>query len=109
MSATDGIRRSLPSTLEPLRDLALDLRWTWSHAADDLWRTVDPEAWERLENPWSLLENVSDDRLAAFAGAPAAMAELARLTAARDAYLAGDTWFARLHGGPLRAVAYFSM
>ena len=109
MSDTDGIRRTLPSPLQPLRELALDLRWTWSHTADDLWRTLDPEAWERLENPWSLLENVSDERLNAFARAPAAMSELARLTAARDGYLADETWFARTHGGSLRAIAYFSM
>ena len=109
MSATDGLARVLPGPLEPLRDLALDLRWTWSHAADSLWRTLDADAWERLENPWSLLQDVSDERLAAFAATPAAMAELARLTAAREAYLSGDSWFAREHGGALRTVAYFSM
>lgn len=109
MSPTDGIVRTLPAPLEPLRDLALDLRWTWSHAADALWRTLDPDAWERLENPWSLLQDVSDERLAAFRDTPTAMAELARLTTARAAYLADRTWFGRIHGGALRGVAYFSM
>lgn len=33
MSATDSIGRTLPRSLEALRDFALDLRWTWSHAA----------------------------------------------------------------------------
>jgi starch phosphorylase len=105
----DGIGRVLPPALEPLRDLALDLRWTWSHAADSLWRRLDPGAWEQLENPWSLLQDVSDERLAAFERTPAAMAELARLTEAREAYLAAGTWFGRKQGGSLRAVAYFSM
>jgi starch phosphorylase len=43
--------RLLPPELERLRDLAGDLRWTWSHTADSLWRTVDPAIWERSENP----------------------------------------------------------
>jgi glucan phosphorylase len=59
----DVLRRKLPRRLVPLRDLALDLRWTWSHGADFLWRRLDPEAWERLENPWALLQDVSNDRL----------------------------------------------
>ena len=109
MSVTDSISRTLPPPLEPLRDLALDLRWTWSHAADSLWRTLDPDAWEQLENPWSLLQNVSDERLASFGETPAAMAELSRLTAARAAYLANETWFGRAHRGAIRGVAYFSM
>ena len=34
----------LPEALAPLRDLALDLRWTWSHEADVLWEQIDAEA-----------------------------------------------------------------
>ena len=30
--------RRLPDGLETLTELALDLRWTWSHASDALWR-----------------------------------------------------------------------
>ena len=32
------LMRPLPEGLEPLTDLVLDLRWTWSHAGDALWR-----------------------------------------------------------------------
>lgn len=106
---TDGGGRVLPAALEPLRALALDLRWTWSHSADSLWRMLDPDAWERLENPWSLLQDVSSDRLATFANTPAAMAELVRLTTSRESYLAADTWLGRTHGNTLQPVAYFSM
>ena len=109
MSARESERGRLPQSLAPLRDLALDLRWTWSHSADDLWRTLDADAWERLQNPWLLLQNVSDERLAQFAAAPGAMGQLSRLTAARGAYLARQAWFARAHGDALHAVAYFSM
>jgi len=41
--------RTLPNRLEPLIDLALDLRWTWSHTGDALWRHIDPDMWERTQ------------------------------------------------------------
>jgi hypothetical protein len=41
----------LPPRLATLRDLALDLRWTWSHQADALWEPIDSELWNRTRNP----------------------------------------------------------
>ena len=35
--------RTLPEELEVLIELALDLRWTWSHAGDALWQTIAPD------------------------------------------------------------------
>ena len=37
--------RDLPAGVAELKDLALDLRWTWSHHADALWNRVDGESW----------------------------------------------------------------
>ena len=28
--------------LDALSELALDIRWSWNHAADDVWRQLDP-------------------------------------------------------------------
>ena len=36
-----GLRANLPTDLEPLAELAMDLRWTWSHAGDELWKSID--------------------------------------------------------------------
>jgi hypothetical protein len=36
----------LPSGLEGLADLALDLRWTVRLTTDRVWEQLDPEAWE---------------------------------------------------------------
>lgn len=105
----DHATRTLPPAVEPLVDLARDLRWTWSHAADGLWRMLDARAWERLENPWTLLQDVGNERLTAFAGNAEAIAELARLTAARQAYLADGGWFSRARKDAVRGIAYFSM
>ena len=27
---------------DELIELALDLRWSWDHSADDIWRALDP-------------------------------------------------------------------
>ena len=34
--------RKLPKQLHDLTELALNLRWTWNHALDELWKAIDP-------------------------------------------------------------------
>jgi starch phosphorylase len=48
---------------ESLEELALDLRWSWNHAADELWRQFDPVLWESIRNPWLILQTVALDQL----------------------------------------------
>ena len=38
--------------MDDLIDLALDLRWSWDHQADDIWRPLAPELWDLTRNPW---------------------------------------------------------
>jgi starch phosphorylase len=107
--ADDVLRRKLPRRLAPLRELAVDLRWTWSHGADFLWRRLDPEAWERLENPWALLQDVSNDRLRKAARDSEFVGALERLVGERRDRLAEPGWYARhARKGP-SGVAYFCM
>ena len=47
------------SPLSSLSDLALDLRWSWNHAADELWNQLDPELWSFTHNAWLVLQTVS--------------------------------------------------
>ncbi len=102
--------RKLPQPLEPLRDLALDLRWTWSHGADHVWRALDPESWERTQNTWVMFQEVPEARLKELAANTAFREEVSRVVAARARYLAGPTWFGQKHrGAELGCVAYFSM
>ncbi|GEM_PF-5790859 len=52
----------LPSDIdgiEQLLTLALDLRWSWNHFADQLWGQLDPELWSLTHNPWVVLQTVS--------------------------------------------------
>ena len=49
--------------VDALAELALDLRWSWNHCTDQLWRRLDPALWERTQNPWAVLQTVSRDQL----------------------------------------------
>ena len=48
---------------DSLAELALDMRWSWSHYGDKVWRQLDPELWELTQNPWVVLQTVSREKL----------------------------------------------
>lgn len=50
---------------DALAELALDMRWSFNHAADAIWRELDPVLWSLTHNPWFVLQTVSRERLAA--------------------------------------------
>ena len=50
--------RSRPADLQALRELVLDMRWSWNHETDALWVRVDPEMWEATGNPWLILQSI---------------------------------------------------
>jgi glycogen phosphorylase len=58
-----GNRPSKTSTLDALTELALDLRWSFNHAADKLWERLDPDLWDLTHNPWIVLQTVSEEKL----------------------------------------------
>lgn len=100
----------LPEALSSLRELALDLRWTWSHEADALWARIDADLWERSHNPWVLLQNAPAARLIALAGDPGFLAELDEVMAVRRAYRERSRWFDKARGETtVGGIAYFSL
>jgi len=48
---------------DSLAELALDMRWSWNHGADKIWRRLDAGLWELTQNPWVILQTVSRDQL----------------------------------------------
>jgi starch phosphorylase len=80
--------RELPQGIEPLTDLALDLRWTWNHTTDDIWRAVDPVTWEATHNPWVILQSAPRERLEILALDPSFRQQLAAILAERHRYSA---------------------
>jgi starch phosphorylase len=100
---------SMPEGLEGLIDLALDLRWSWNHAADKLWREIAPELWDRTGNPWLILQTVAAGRLQTLA-ADAGFRKMvdASIAEHREA-LESPVWFQEAYSKERFSIAYFSM
>jgi starch phosphorylase len=98
------------SLLASLTELALDLRWSWSHATDQVWRRLDPQLWGLTHNPWVVLQTVSRKTIHD-AAVDAGFRELVDEMLLQKHKLAGaSTWFEEAYPSPpLRQVAYFSM
>jgi starch phosphorylase len=93
-----------------LRRLALDLRWSWNHAADALWDALEPELWDLTHNPWVVLRTVSHQRLSQMLDDPQFRESLATLASGTEAHAQASTWFQQTHAqADLIPVAYFSM
>lgn len=108
---TGNGNRPLPEGFEELRDLALDLFWTWSHAGDAMWRYLDAETWRRTRNPWFILQHLPAERLAEVARNPEFQKLFDPLVTERREYLSQPSWFDGLPQGQEKPglVAYFSM
>ena len=48
---------------DSLAELALDMRSSWNHDTDQVWRQLDPVLWELTKNPWVVLQTVSREKL----------------------------------------------
>lgn len=48
---------------EALKELALNLSWTWNHKADEIWKRLDPNIWNLTRNPWVVLETISKEKI----------------------------------------------
>ena len=103
----------LPTEVEgfdSLAELALDMRWSWNHATDGVWRTLDPILWELAQNPWVVLQTVSRDQLERVLADPAFRKNVDNLLRAKHQAAEGPAWFQQKHPqAPLTCVAYFSM
>jgi len=103
----------LPTEVEgfdPLAELALDMRWSWNHAADEVWLQLDPALWELTHNPWVVLQTVSRDQLERVLADPAFRGKVDALVQSKERAAAAPTWFQQNHPRvPLTCVAYFSM
>jgi glycogen phosphorylase len=103
-------RRSDAPGYSALADLALDLRWSWNHAADELWERLDPELWDSTRNPWFILQTVSRERLREVTSDPGFRKLADELAEERRSVAESPGWFQQTYPGSLlKEVAYFSM
>jgi starch phosphorylase len=95
---------------DSLAELALDLRWSWNHAADEVWRQLDPAQWDLTHNPWGMLQTVSRDQIERVSADPVFRKRVDDLIQARRQEAEAPTWFQHNYSqAPLSCVAYFSM
>ncbi|MBD3629715.1 alpha-glucan family phosphorylase [Cyclobacterium sp.] len=93
-----------------LATLALDMRWSWNHAADKLWRQLDPELWDQTQNPWLVLQTVSRNRVEQLLKDPLFKEKLDALLKKREEATNSLAWFQEKYPqSGLTHLAYFSM
>ncbi|MFZ0468166.1 MAG: alpha-glucan family phosphorylase [Thiogranum sp.] len=95
---------------DSLAELALDMRWTWNHATDQVWRQLDPVLWALTQNPWAVLQTVSREKLQRVLVDPAFRENIDNLVQARRDAAEAPAWFQQSWlQSQLSCVAYFSM
>jgi starch phosphorylase len=103
----------LPREIEgfdSLAELALNLRWTWNHATDEVWWQLEPKLWELTHNPWLVLQTVSRDRIKRMLADPVFRKNLDGWVQVRRKVLESPAWFQQNHAqSSLTCAAYFSM
>jgi glycogen phosphorylase len=111
--ASHPIYSLLPMEVEgfdSLAELALDLRWSWNHAADEVWQQLDPALWELTHNPWGVLQTISRDEIERAYANPVFRKRVDELLQAGRQEVEKLAWFQQNHAqAPLTGVAYFSM
>jgi len=103
----------LPTEIEgfdSLAELALDMRWSWNHATDEVWRQLNSELWEITHNPWVVLQTVSRDQIERVLADSVFRKNVDGLVDRSREAAKAPAWFQKNHpDAPLTCAAYFSM
>jgi starch phosphorylase len=101
---------ALPEGLEPLRQLAYNLWWSWNPPAMDLFRRLDVDLWQRVgHNPVAMLWQIGQQRLEQCARDDGYRAALVRVMDTFYVYTNSRTWFdEQFPDSRDRTIAYFS-
>lgn len=104
-----AVRASLPARLDVLTSIASNLRWSWDPRAVELFRWIDPEAWERAgHDPAQTLGLITRERFEELEQDGPFMSFLSGVEEDLRRYLEEPRWFQGRKGSPLQQVAYFS-
>ena len=101
---------SLPANLQPLKDIAYNMWWSWEHDAVDLFRRLDDDLWQKTgHNPVKMLGDLSQDRLEKVSQNDGFLAHLDRVVKNLEAYMRGHRWYDSIdHSQESGTIAYFS-
>lgn len=95
---------------DSLTELALDMRWSWDHATDEVWRQLDPVLWKLTHHPWDILQTVSRKKIQEVLADPIFRNKIDALVQAKKQAEEAPAWFQHGHPEtPLTCVAYFCM
>ena len=95
---------------DSLMELTLDMRWSWDHGADEIWRILDPALWDLTHNPWVVLQTVSRNQFQTVMNNPVFRNKVNTLMHSRKAANTAPAWFQKNYPhSSLTCVAYFSM
>jgi starch phosphorylase len=101
----------LPARLQALQKLAYNLWWCWNHEAVGLFRRIDDERFDALENsPVKLLGAIEQDRLNQLLRDDGFLVHMDRVEESLNHYMTAPTWFQETYAeaGQNLRVAYFS-
>ena len=95
---------------DTLVSLALDMRWSWNHDADELWQQLDPALWAETHNPWLVVQSVSGDQVRKLLAPGTFRDKLDAISRRKEDEDMRPGWFRSTHpDAALKHVAYFSM
>ncbi|NMO05161.1 glycosyltransferase family 1 protein [Gordonia sp. TBRC 11910] len=105
------VRVQLPSQLQPLTELAANLRWSWHRPTQEVFADIDPDVWTETADPLRVLEQATTERLTELAADTEFVARVSALAADLAEYRNSAAWFGALaQQRPVPAsIAYFSM
>src|SRR5438552_2648348 len=100
----------LPERLQALHKLAYNMWWSWNHEAVSLFRRIDDDLFDAVENsPVKLLGAVDQTRVEQLLQDDGFLVHMDRVEEALNNYMSSTTWFAETYGNnnPCR-IGYFS-
>ncbi|HQH27184.1 MAG TPA: DUF3417 domain-containing protein, partial [Oligoflexia bacterium] len=101
----------LPAELQPLRDMAHNLWWTWNHAARNLFVRISKErSLKARVNPIELINSLSSQEIATLVKDKGFLAQLDAISRSYQMYKESRTWWtSEIDGDADLMIAYFSL
>ncbi|MFA5879157.1 MAG: alpha-glucan family phosphorylase [Candidatus Margulisiibacteriota bacterium] len=112
---TFEVSPNLPHELDPLKEIAGNLWFSWNYYAIEVFRQIDPDIWEGLcHGPQNLLNNVNQKRLDEIVKDEIFISYLKMMHQQFKDYFKEDPWFNVTHKKDVQfkekqVIAYFSM
>jgi starch phosphorylase len=100
----------LPERLQALQKIAYNMWWCWNHEAVALFRRIDDDVFDRVENsPVKLLGSTEQARFEELENDDGFLAHMDRVDDALSHYMTSPTWFQETYGESAACrIAYFS-